>query len=105
MRWPGLTYNGNYMTPSTVRETLLEYCYNAGIEYKGSHAFRHTHAVLSLEVGADLLYLSRRLGHGTIKTTADTYLDVTPLYESRELEKITSYLNSKNDIEKESKKR
>lgn len=88
------TYNGNYMTPSTVRETLVGHCLNAGIEYKGTHAFRHTHAVLSLEAGADLLYLSRRLGHGTIKTTADTYLDVTPQYESHELEKITNYLNS-----------
>jgi integrase len=68
---------------------------NAGVEYKGTHAFRHTHAVLSTEAGADLLYLSRRLvGHGTIKTTADTYLDVTPQYESHELEKITNYLNS-----------
>lgn len=88
------TYNGNYMTPSTVREMLQKYCLTAGVEYKGTHAFRHTHAVLSLEAGADLLFVSRRLGHGTIQTTADTYLDITPLYESHELEKITVYLNS-----------
>lgn len=90
------TYNRNYMTPSTIREMLNKYCYQAGVEYKGTHAFRHTHAVLSLEAGADLLYVSRRLGHGSIQTTADTYLDITPQYESAELEKITSFLN-KND--------
>lgn len=90
------TYSGNYMTPSTIRETLVGYCMNAGVEYKGTHSFRHTHAVLSLEAGTDLLYLSRRLGHGTIKTTADTYLDVTPQYESHQLEKITNYLNGQN---------
>lgn len=85
---------GNYMTPSTVRETLENHCLNAGVEYKGTHAFRHTHAVLSLEASADLLYISKRLGHGSIKTTSDTYLDVTPQYESEELNKIANYLNS-----------
>lgn len=89
------TYNGNYMTPSTVRETLKGYCTTAGVAYKGTHGFRHTHAVLALEAGADLLYISRRLGHGSIQTTADTYLDVTPQYESRELTKISDFLNSK----------
>lgn len=88
------TYNVNYMTPSTVRETLMGYCLNAGVEYKGTHGFRHTHAVLSLEAGADLLYISRRFGHASIKTTVDTYLDFTPQYESGELKKITTYLNS-----------
>ncbi|WP_404454004.1 site-specific integrase [Virgibacillus necropolis] len=88
------TYNGNYMTPSTVRDTLAGHCLNAGIEYKGTHTFRHTHAVLSLEAGTDLLYLSKRLGHGSIKTTADTYLDITPQFESQELEKISNYLNN-----------
>lgn len=88
------TYNGNYMTPSTVRDTLQRQCLNAGVEYRGTHAFRHTHAVLSLEAGADLIYISRRLGHGSIKTTADTYLDITPQYESGELDKISSYLNT-----------
>lgn len=88
------TYRGDYMTPSTVRDTLERQCLNAGVEYKGTHAFRHTHAVLSLEAGADLIYISRRLGHGSIQTTADTYLDITPQYESGELNKISSYLNS-----------
>lgn len=94
------------MTPSTVRDTLKGYCQNAGVAYKGTHAFRHTHAVLSLEAGADLLYISRRLGHGSIQTTADTYLDVTPQLESEELDKISAHFNSdmaktwQNDVNK-----
>lgn len=95
------TYNGNYMTPSTVREMLKKHCIDAGVEYKGTHAFRHTHAVLSLEGGVDLLFVSKRLGHGTIQTTADTYLDITPIYESHELEKMTKYLNSSEENKEE----
>lgn len=88
------TYNGNYLTPSIIRDTLKNHCLHAGVEYKGTHAFRHTHAVLSLEAGAELLYISRRLGHGSIQTTADTYLDVTPQLESEELDKISAHFNS-----------
>lgn len=32
------TYNGNYMIPSTVREMLARYCFDAGLEYKETHA-------------------------------------------------------------------
>lgn len=84
-------YLGNYLTPSTVRETIQEYCKIAGVGYKGTHGFRHTHAVLSLEAGASIKYVSKRLGHKTIKTTADTYLDITEKIEEDELNKFASY--------------
>lgn len=88
-------YLGNYLTPSTVRETIKEYCDKAGVEYKGTHGFRHTHAVLLLESGASLVFVSKRLGHKTIKTTADTYLDITQKIEEDELNKFASYTKRK----------
>ena len=88
------------MTPSTVRKMLRKYCIDAGVENKGTHAFRHTHAVLFLEGGADLLFVSKRLGHGTIQTTANTYLDITPICEPHVLEKMTKYLNSGEKMKK-----
>lgn len=84
-------YLGHYPTPGTVRETIKDYCKKAGVEYKGTHGFRHTHAVLSLEAGASLLFVSKRLGHKSIKTTADTYLDITKKIEEDELQKFASY--------------
>lgn len=89
-------YNGQYLTPSIIRETISEYCKKAGVEYKGTHVFRHTHAVLLLEAGASLKYVSKRLGHKTIKTTADTYLDITEKIEEDELQKFASYTKRKN---------
>lgn len=84
-------YHGHYLTPSIVREMIQKYCKKAGVEYKGTHVFRHTHAVLLLESGASLKYVSNRLGHKTIKTTADTYLDITEKIEEDELQKFASY--------------
>lgn len=84
-------YNGHYLVPSIIREALQDYCKKAGVDYKGTHGFRHTHAVLLLESGASLKYVSNRLGHKTIKTTADTYLDITEKIEEDELQKFASY--------------
>lgn len=88
-------FYGNYLTPSTVRETIQKYCKNAGVDYKGTHGFRHTHAILLLESGASIKFVSNRLGHKTIKTTADTYLDITEKIEEDELKKFASYTSKK----------
>ncbi|MGY0656085.1 recombinase XerC [Bacillus subtilis] len=44
-----------------------------------------------LESGVSLKYVSKRLGHKFIKTTADTYLDITEKIEEDELKKFASY--------------
>ncbi|WP_253073870.1 hypothetical protein [Sutcliffiella rhizosphaerae] len=41
-------------------------------------------------------FVSKRLGHKTIKTTADTYLDITEKIEEDELKKFASYTAKKN---------
>ncbi|WYQ41282.1 site-specific integrase [Bacillus sp. FSL W7-1321] len=84
-------YQGKYLTPSIVREMFSKYSAAAGVPYKGTHGFRHTHAVLLLESGASIKYVSKRLGHKSIKVTADTYLDVTKKIEEDELEKFALY--------------
>lgn len=84
-------YLGNYLTPSTIRDCIKDYCRKADVEYKGTHGFRHTHAVLLLEAGASLVFVSKRLGHKSIKTTADTYLSITQKIEEDELKKFASY--------------
>jgi integrase len=65
------------------------------VYYKGTHGFRHTHAVLLLESGVSLVFASKRLGHKTIKTTADTYLDITKKIEEDEPKKFASYTKRK----------
>lgn len=79
-----------------MREAFQAYCKQVGVEYKGTHGFRHTHAVMLLESGASLLYVSRRLGHRTIKTTADTYLSITKKIEENELYKFVKYVPLKS---------
>ncbi|RXZ02116.1 tyrosine-type recombinase/integrase [Fictibacillus sp. S7] len=91
---------GRYLTPSIIRETFQGYCTKANVSYKGTHVFRHTHAVLLLEAGASIKYVSQRLGHQTIKTTADIYLDVTDKIEADELIKFSVYTKRNKTTQK-----
>lgn len=88
-------YLGDYLDTKAVRTSFQRYCKRANVEYKGTHVFRHTHAVLLLEAEASIKFVSQRLGHKTIKTTADTYLDITDKIEDDELKKFTNYTSKK----------
>ncbi|RKQ25388.1 hypothetical protein D3797_004640 [Bacillus subtilis] len=43
------------------------------------------------EPGASLKYVSNRLGHKSINTTADTYFDITKKIKEDELQKFVFY--------------
>jgi integrase len=40
------------------------------------HGLRHTHATFLIEAGANIKYVSNRLGHKNINITLDVYSDV-----------------------------
>ncbi|WP_255300790.1 integrase [Bacillus thuringiensis] len=41
------------------------------------HSLLHTHAVLQIEAMASMQYLQERLGHGSMKITADVYSHIS----------------------------
>ena len=45
----------------------------AGLDGLTFHALRHTHASLSIRAGANVIALSRRLGHSKPSITLDVY--------------------------------
>jgi integrase len=70
-----------FLTPSVVlRRQLYPAMARAGISRVGPtqekrtfHSFRHTFAKRALESGAQITWLSRHLGHSTLKVTTDIY--------------------------------
>lgn len=74
--------NGSvFVTPSTVlRRELYPAMKRAGVprlgpthERRTFHSFRHTFAKRALESGAQVTWLSRHLGHSSLKVTTDIY--------------------------------
>ena len=63
---------------STSYGTHLEkLCNEAGIKPFGTHVLRHTFATRCIEAGMNPKTLQKILGHATLQTTMDTYVDVT----------------------------
>lgn len=52
------------------------------------HSIRHTHASILLYLGTDLKTISERLGHSSVKTTADIYADVIKELEEKVVDTI-----------------
>lgn len=93
---PLIFYNtkGKHWRAGIVREHFYEICKRAEVPVLSPHALRHSHAVHLLEAGADLKYISDRLGHETIKTTADTYLHITKKVERNALDLYKKHLKN-----------
>jgi integrase len=77
---PGETRSG-YLVPTTIlRRELYPAMARAGIarigptgEGRTFHSFRHTFAKRALESGRQITWLSRHLGHSSLKVTTDIY--------------------------------
>lgn len=77
---PGDTPSG-YLVPTTIlRRELYPALARAGIARPGPtgekrtfHSFRHTFAKRALESGRQITWLSRHLGHSSLKVTTDVY--------------------------------
>ncbi|ASW49035.2 tyrosine-type recombinase/integrase [Streptococcus suis] len=77
------TIYGNYMCDRNERATLKKRLSSLGLPDYGFHLFRHTHASLMLNAGANWKELQIRLGHKSITTTMDTYAELAPKQKFR----------------------
>lgn len=83
---------GKHWRAGVIRDHFKEICKRANVPILYPHALRHSHAVHLLEAGANLKYVSARLGHASIKTTADDYLHITKKIERDALDLYKKHL-------------
>lgn len=84
--------DGRWLRTNVVREYFKAVCKRASLPILSPHALRHTHAVHLLEAGANIKYVSERLGHASVKVTADTYLHITKKIEDDALALYEQYV-------------
>lgn len=58
------------------------------------HGFRHTHATLLIESGANIKAVQARLGHTDIKTTLSIYAHATQKMETDAINQLTAYMEN-----------
>ncbi|MFE3977188.1 MULTISPECIES: tyrosine-type recombinase/integrase [unclassified Peribacillus] len=84
--------NGLPYSKSTLHRAFNRICRKAGItKHITIHGLRHTHAVLQLEAGADMKYVQKRLGHGSVAITSDVYAHISKKLEKKNMDKFEEY--------------
>ena len=84
-------HTGSPLKQSSYRTYFYKICNLADVPVLSPHALRHSHAVHLLESGANIKYVSDRLGHATINMTADIYLHVSKKIESEAISMYENY--------------
>lgn len=75
--WLFMGARGGMLRPQMLTHSLAPVCRAAGLPPGLQlHSLRHTHASEMLANGADLIEVSRRMGHSRASTTTDFYLGV-----------------------------
>jgi integrase len=66
--------DGTPLKPDSISGTVSRICRRLGLPKGASlHTVRHSHASLLLADGVDLATVSERMGHSSVRTTADIY--------------------------------
>lgn len=91
--------NGEFRGSDTVKYLSKVVNYELGIHFN-FHALRHTHATMLIEAGVPIKAVSDRLGHGTVRTTLETYVHVTDRMRSDAVDKFeaTADLNENGAV-------
>ncbi|AXO97132.1 site-specific integrase [Bacillus anthracis] len=89
--------NSCMLHPSSLK-FLLEASKKGNFKYITLHGFRHTHAVHLLQSGANIKYVSERLGHSSIDMTANVYLHITKSMEETAVNQYDEFLKSRGQI-------
>ena len=65
--------NGEPMIPDSITAWLRKFSMRHDLPHINPHAFRHTMASILINSGADVVSVSKRLGHKKVSTTTDIY--------------------------------
>jgi integrase len=67
------TFDGKPQSPGAITKAWARAIRDIGMPDAGLHSLRHTHVSMLLASGMDILTISRRIGHASVKVTLDTY--------------------------------
>ncbi len=80
-----------YFTKYALGKEMKKVAKKIGLPEIRVHDLRHSHASMLVDMGFDILEISKRLGHESVKTTLDTYSHLYPEKDARlagELDKL-----------------
>ena len=80
-----------YFTKSALEKGIKQTADKAGLPHIRVHDLRHSHASMLIDMGFDILAISERLGHESVKTTLDTYSHLYPDKDKKLADKLNEF--------------
>jgi len=94
---PMFTYaDGRPIRPEYLTHRFREICQELGLPPIRLHDLRHCAAILALASHTDLKVIQQMLGHSSIVTTADIYLNPRELHQPGEKPQVTGSALARN---------
>ncbi|MDO4679666.1 MAG: site-specific integrase [Aerococcus sp.] len=81
-----------HIHPATPQNVAKRITKRHGLPYLNVHGFRHTHASLLFQAGADMKDVQTRLGHSNIEMTLNIYTHVTQEQETKTAQLFAKYM-------------
>lgn len=88
-----------YFTKSALEKEIKNVAKKAGLPEIRVHDLRHSHASMLIDMGFDILRISERLGHESVKTTLDTYSHLYPEKDTKLAGALNKLRRPENAIE------
>ncbi|UDM74077.1 site-specific integrase [Vagococcus fluvialis] len=85
--------NTNFITRNDIYQRSTRIADACNLHSIGCHGFRHTHASLLFESGANFKDVQERLGHTDISMTMNIYTHVTQKAQEETAQKFANYVN------------
>ena len=86
---------GRPIHPARMTKLLAARAAAVGLPSVRLHALRHGHATHGLTAGVPLAVMSKRLGHSSIRITADTYSHLVPELDLAAAERVAALLEAR----------
>ena len=87
-----------YFTKSALEKEIKRVADKAGLPQIRVHDLRHSHASMLIDMGFDILEISERLGHESVKTTLDTYSHLYPDKDKQLAKRLNAYRRGIDNI-------
>ncbi len=87
-----------YFTKSALEKEIKRVANKTGLPPIRVHDLRHSHASMLIDMGFDILEISERLGHESVKTTLDTYSHLYPDKDKQLAERLNAYRRGIDNI-------
>jgi integrase len=84
---------GRPIHPARMTKLLAARARAAGLPPIHLHALRHGHATHGLQGGVPIAVMSKRLGHSSIRVTADTYSHLVPELDGAAADQVAALLD------------